>query len=440
MSRVVVLHPDLGIGGAERLIVDAAMALIQNKHQVEVYTGYHDRSRCFDETRDGRLNVTVIGRRIPRSIFGRFIALLAYIKMIYIAIYIIVFTKNKYDFVLCDQVSACIPIFKILQLFKKQLKIVFYCHFPDQLLTTRESLLKAIYRKPIDFFEEWSTSLADKIIVNSNFTSNMVKQTFRSLRNRNLIVLYPCVDVTGFSMRKKLASLSACSLPVQECIGKVTNVPGSYLFLSLNRFERKKDIRLAIESLQQLQLKLDRALDGSKKPINPKQIFLVVAGGYDDRLPECIEYYRELADMVSRNENLVGQVIFIKSPHEIDKLILLRSCDAVVYTPENEHFGIVPLEAMAMSKPVIASRSGGPLETIVDTGTSATGLLCDHNSESFAVAMLSLCQNKEQSQEMGSNGFERVKSHFSKGSFEEQIDRIFGGQTEETNLFRSWAD
>ena len=35
-----------------------------------------------------------------------------------------------------------------------------------------------------------------------------------------------------------------------------------------------------------------------------------------------------------------------------------------LYTPVGEHFGIVPLEAMAAGVPVIAMASGGPLETV----------------------------------------------------------------------------
>jgi alpha-1,3/alpha-1,6-mannosyltransferase len=38
----------------------------------------------------------------------------------------------------------------------------------------------------------------------------------------------------------------------------------------------------------------------------------------------------------------------------------------LIYTPENEHFGIVPLEAMLAGIPVLATNTGGPLETIYD--------------------------------------------------------------------------
>ena len=52
--RVVFFHPDLGIGGAERLIVDAAVGLQQRGHKVTIYTSHCDRRHCFEEVRDGQ--------------------------------------------------------------------------------------------------------------------------------------------------------------------------------------------------------------------------------------------------------------------------------------------------------------------------------------------------------------------------------------------------
>ena len=34
MAKIIFLHPDLGIGGAERLVVDAALALQKRGFQV----------------------------------------------------------------------------------------------------------------------------------------------------------------------------------------------------------------------------------------------------------------------------------------------------------------------------------------------------------------------------------------------------------------------
>lgn len=50
--KIAICHPDLGIGGAERLIVDAAVELASRGHEVHVFTAHHDHRRCFEETID----------------------------------------------------------------------------------------------------------------------------------------------------------------------------------------------------------------------------------------------------------------------------------------------------------------------------------------------------------------------------------------------------
>ena len=69
-KKIVFLHPDLGIGGAERLVVDAALALKSRGHTIQFVTNHHDPNHCFEETIN-QLKVTVVGDWIPRSCFGR---------------------------------------------------------------------------------------------------------------------------------------------------------------------------------------------------------------------------------------------------------------------------------------------------------------------------------------------------------------------------------
>lgn len=53
--RIAIIHPDLGIGGAEKLVVDTALGLQARGHEVELLTSHHDPKHCFEPTRDGEL-------------------------------------------------------------------------------------------------------------------------------------------------------------------------------------------------------------------------------------------------------------------------------------------------------------------------------------------------------------------------------------------------
>ena len=81
------------------------------------------------------------------------------------------------------------------------------------------------------------------------------------------------------------------------------------------------------------------------------------------------------------------QVILMRSFTDAERGALLAAATAVVYTPTNEHFGIVPLEAMAAGRPVLACNSGGPRESVLH---GATGFLAEPDAAAFARAMAHL--------------------------------------------------
>jgi hypothetical protein len=51
--KICFVHPDLGIGGAERLVIDASIACKKLGLHVTIYTSHHDKDHCFQETKDG---------------------------------------------------------------------------------------------------------------------------------------------------------------------------------------------------------------------------------------------------------------------------------------------------------------------------------------------------------------------------------------------------
>lgn len=397
MRKVVFLHPDLGIGGAERLVVDAALSLKGKGYDVQFVTSHHNPQHCFVETRDGTLPVTVVGDWLPRNLFGRFYAVCAYIRMIYAAAYIVFFSGVTPDIVFCDQISVCVPVLRI-----GGYKILFYCHFPDQLLSQPGSALKSLYRAPLNWLEETTTGKAHKILVNSKFTAEVFRNTFKRLRVQP-DVLYPTMNTDAFD--------NTTPLPLNQIL-KIEYPDDGIVFLSINRYERKKNLKLALDAMNELK----KGLSASEW----SHVHLVMAGGYDTRVKENVEHCDELVSHAS-TLGLTEKVTFMKSPSDMEKISLLFHCHCLIYTPPNEHFGIVPIEAMYASKPVIAANSGGPTETVVN---GVTGFLCSLKPEDFANAMLKCIKNEDMRTKLGKAGQDRMKTQFSFVAFSNQLVEI----------------
>ncbi|GMN57588.1 hypothetical protein TIFTF001_026694 [Ficus carica] len=238
--------------------------------------------------------------------------------------------------------------------------------------------------------------MADLILVNSKFTASTFTNTFKYLHPRGIqpAVLYPAVNVDQFEEPKS----SKLNL------------------LSINRFERKKNIDLAISAFSLLR---KGEHDGFEGRLNLDQVSLTIAGGFDKRLRENVEYLEELKDLAER-EGVSGQVNFITSCSTSERNELLSQCLCVLYTPKDEHFGIVPLEAMAAQKPVIACNSGGPVET-VKNGT--TGYLCDPTPRDFSFAMAKLIQDPQLAERMGIEARQHVTESFSTKIFGQRLNR-----------------
>lgn len=407
MVRVLFLHPDLGIGGAERLVVDAALALKERDHDVSFLTNHHDSTHCFKETADGTFPVQVVGDWLPRQLFGRFYAFCAYVRMLYAAFYASFFMPNRQqvDVVFCDIISVCIPV---LRLARHRPQVLFYCHFPDQLLSAQAGLLKRLYRAPINWLEEHTIGLADKVLVNSKFTLRVFQDTFRRLSTVPE-VLYPSLHTQYFDkMEQKLEQRSVLlDEPIHARVPR-----NSFIYLDINRYERKKNHALALHSLRLL---------GDLLPLQDfKRCRLIIAGGYDTRCLENVEHYAEL-EALTEELKLQDHVVLLRSPTDEEKCGLLYAAHCLLYTPENEHFGIVPLEGMYFCKPIVALNSGGPTETVVNT---STGFLCEKNAKSFGGAMYQLFRDEAMRLKMGDLGHKRVEQKFSFQAFADRLNQI----------------
>lgn len=105
---------------------------------------------------------------------------------------------------------------------------------------------------------------------------------------------------------------------------------------------------------------------------------------------------------------LMSKVNFIGWIEDI--LSFVNSIDIFVMPSIREGYPIALLEALALKKPVVASRIDGIID-IIDDGKN--GLLVDTaNPQEFSKAILSLCVNPEKAMLMGENGYNKVTSEF----------------------------
>ncbi|CAN7448287.1 glycosyltransferase [Microbacterium foliorum] len=166
------------------------------------------------------------------------------------------------------------------------------------------------------------------IAANSVFVQKRIAHAW----HRESTVIHPPVDVTAFLRAPE---------PDERDEAALALLPKTFL-LGFSRFIPYKRLDLVIEA-------------GIAADV---PVVLAGAGPDEARLRSFAE------------ERAPGRVFFVRSPGAELYRALLQRCIALVF-PAVEDFGIVPVEAMAAGRPVIAPAVGGTGETIVDGSTGA---------------------------------------------------------------------
>jgi glycosyltransferase involved in cell wall biosynthesis len=129
---------------------------------------------------------------------------------------------------------------------------------------------------------------------------------------------------------------------------------------------------------------------------------LVVAGAPD--LPEHLDRLRETVaegGLEGRVEVLDGWI------DEERKRELYANALAVVFTPYDEDYGYVSLEAMHSHKPLITCTDSGAVLELVEDGV--TGFVVPPKAERLAAAIDRLADDRELARRLGDAGAERIR-------------------------------
>ena len=125
---------------------------------------------------------------------------------------------------------------------------------------------------------------------------------------------------------------------------------------------------------------------------------LVLAG---ESTPGDERYLESLHD-IARRIGVEGRVRHIGSLGRPEIARLLDAADVVVVPSRSESFGLVPLEAAASGTPVVASRVGGLLESVID---GETGVLVDgRDPQEWAEAVGAILHDVDLQVELGLAG------------------------------------
>ena len=314
-----------------------------------------------------RLEKEFPGIKIRTSIFQKFIygnKVSKYISIIKLFswIYWELLDLKKYDLIISSSHSFMSK--NVLR--GKNAFHLAYVHTPPRFLYKEFCEIGIIRKFPLNiilwpimeilrWIDRRGSTRPDVMAVNSDNVRGRVKKYY----GREPVVVYPSVEVGPIGMVKKRD-----------------------YFVSLSRLVKQKGIDLAV------------------KVCGKNNIPLVVLGNGGE---------------INSLKSMSGRMIdFVEGCSDEKKFEVIKRARALIYTPIEEDFGIVPVEALKMGVPVITYNSGGVSETVID---GKNGVLFDNFTEVSLLAAI------KRFQKMSFSRDECVKSvqKFSFLNFKKQI-------------------
>lgn len=275
------------------------------------------------------------------------------------------------------QVGQILPVGMAVYIVNKFFKIPYmvYCHGMDVMTAAQSPRKKRLAQKIL--------KNAEFVVANSEFTKEKVLEY--GIRAQDVMIVYPCPNV---KLRRKVAP---------EEIEDLKNKYGlrdKKIILTAGRLVERKGHDVVLGALHKL-----------KESVPSAHYVIIGEGPKEEAVRQMIKILK-LEDSVS----LIGKATDyeLAAWYELCNIFIMISRQ--LKDEDAEGFGIVYLEANMFGKPVIAGKSGGVAEAVLD---NETGILVEPtNPQEIISALEKLLKNPEEARRLGENGRQRVEQDF----------------------------
>lgn len=320
--RVAIVHYWLvGMRGGEKVVE----ALCEMYPDADIYTHVYDPAAISATINRHRVRTTFISR-LPKALhwYQRYLPLMP--------LALEQLDLRDYDLIISSESGPA----KGFVVSPSTLHVC-YCHTPmrylwdmyHDYLADAGRITRWIMRPVMHYMRMWDVLTAfrvDHFVANSRYVARRIAKHYR----READVVHPPVSVDDFY---------------------IADTQDDY-YLMVGQLVGYKRTDIAVEAFNRLGRKL-----------------IIIGEG---------EHYNSLARMAGPNIQMLGRQPFAVIKEHYAK------CRALIF-PGVEDFGIVPVEAMASGRPLIAYREGGAMETVIE---GKTGLFFDaQNAEALIDAV-----------------------------------------------------
>lgn len=363
--KLAIVHDWLtNMGGAEQVVINFKKIY----PNAPIYTTFYNPNNLDEELKNIDVRTSYLQKKKMVTNHKKYFPLMpiAFEK----------FDLNEYDVVLSSSSSCAKGVIT-----KPGSLHICYCHTPmryawekrDEYTQGMGKLKKKLINILLHYMRMWdlaSASRVDYFIANSTEVQKRIKKHYK----RDSVVINP---------------------PVRCNLFNISESDGDYYFV-VSRLVTYKRFDLAVKACKEL---------GKK---------LVVIGDGPER-----ENLEKIADG-DKNITFLG-----RQPDEVVKKYM-SECKALLY-PGEEDFGIVPVEAQACGRPVIAFGKGGVLDSVIDGKTGV--FFKEQTVESLKDAMLRFGQMQFDKKEIREHALE-----FDEEVFKNKIKDFIDEKIKENSL------